>query len=80
MLSWELGKIFIFKNYCFRYYFRYYVDAAHSAETKAYSIESLNKFVNHELHNGFHGHEGKYYPGVVGEMGCSWVCKYKWFC
>lgn len=53
--------------------FSYYVDAANKTETKSYSVESLNQFISDELRNGFHGHEGKYYPGVVGEMGCTWV-------
>lgn len=51
----------------------YYVDAANRTDTKTYSVESLNQFISDELRNGFHGHEGRFYPGVVGEMGCTWV-------
>jgi len=32
----------------------------------------LHNFIADELRHGFHGNEGKYYPGVVGEMGCTW--------
>ena len=48
------------------------MDAAQKESTKKYSVESLHNFMYDELRNGFHGLEGKLYPGVVGEMGCSW--------
>jgi phosphotriesterase-related protein len=51
----------------------YYVDCSHKLETKTYSIESMSNYMADELRNGFHGFEGKFFPGVVGEMGCSWV-------
>ena len=31
----------------------------------------MQTFMSDELLNGFHGFEGKYYPGIVGEMGVT---------
>ena len=51
----------------------YYVDKAHAEQTKKLTIEYLANFMAEEMRNGFDGYEGEYFPGVVGEMGCSWV-------
>jgi len=50
----------------------YYVDAAQTNDTKTSSVEIMNQFIQDELRNGFIEAPGELFPGLVGEMGCSW--------
>merc|ERR1711990_378306 len=50
----------------------YYVHAAQTDATKASTVEVMNQFIQNELKNGFTECPGELYPGLVGEMGCSW--------
>ncbi|KAL2761452.1 phosphotriesterase-related protein isoform 1 [Daubentonia madagascariensis] len=48
----------------------FYVDATHSAETRAMSVEQLTDVLIHEILRGADGTSIK--CGVIGEIGCSW--------
>ncbi|XP_039187680.1 phosphotriesterase-related protein isoform X2 [Crotalus tigris] len=48
----------------------FYVDATHSSETKAMSVEQLTEVIVNEVLNGADGSNIK--CGVIGEIGCSW--------
>ena len=50
----------------------YYVDVAQTDSTKSSTVEDMNNFIQDELRNGFVEAPGELYPGLVGEMGCSW--------
>ncbi|XP_062839863.1 phosphotriesterase-related protein isoform X3 [Anolis carolinensis] len=48
----------------------FYVDATHSPETRAMSVEQLTDVIINEVLNGADGTDIK--CGVIGEIGCSW--------
>lgn len=48
----------------------FYVDATHSAETRAMSVEQLTDVLTNEILHGADGTNIK--CGVIGEIGCSW--------
>ncbi|XP_058428291.1 phosphotriesterase-related protein isoform X2 [Marmota monax] len=48
----------------------FYVDATHSAETRAMSVEQLTDVLINEILHGADGTSIK--CGVIGEIGCSW--------
>ncbi|XP_042328374.1 phosphotriesterase-related protein isoform X2 [Sceloporus undulatus] len=48
----------------------FYVDATHSPETRAMSVEQLTEVIINEVINGADGTNIK--CGVIGEIGCSW--------
>ncbi|KAF6132346.1 phosphotriesterase related [Phyllostomus discolor] len=48
----------------------FYVDATHSSETKAMSVEQLTDVLINEILHGADGTSIK--CGVIGEIGCSW--------
>uniref|UniRef100_A0A8C5XDJ5 N-acetyltaurine hydrolase n=1 Tax=Microcebus murinus TaxID=30608 RepID=A0A8C5XDJ5_MICMU len=48
----------------------FYVDATHSSETRAMSVEQLTDVLIHEVLHGADGTSIK--CGVIGEIGCSW--------
>lgn len=48
----------------------FYVDATHSAETQAMSVEQLTEIIVNEVLHGADGTNIK--CGVIGEIGCSW--------
>ncbi|XP_006872670.1 PREDICTED: phosphotriesterase-related protein isoform X2 [Chrysochloris asiatica] len=48
----------------------FYVDATHSSETRAMSIEQLTDVLINEIQHGADGTNIK--CGVIGEIGCSW--------
>ncbi|KAM6214696.1 N-acetyltaurine hydrolase [Rhynchocyon petersi] len=48
----------------------FYVDATHSSETRAMSIEQLTDVLIHEILHGADGTNIK--CGIIGEIGCSW--------
>ncbi|XP_008565948.1 PREDICTED: phosphotriesterase-related protein isoform X2 [Galeopterus variegatus] len=48
----------------------FYVDATHSSETRAMSVEQLTDVLIHEILHGADGTGIK--CGVIGEIGCSW--------
>jgi len=49
----------------------YYVNSMQKEQTRKFTVEIMQTFMSDELLNGFHGFEGKYYPGIVGEMGVT---------
>ncbi|XP_072010329.1 N-acetyltaurine hydrolase isoform X1 [Engystomops pustulosus] len=48
----------------------FYVDATHSAETRAMSVEQLTEVLVNEVLQGADGTDIK--CGIIGEIGCSW--------
>ncbi|XP_038611725.1 phosphotriesterase-related protein [Tachyglossus aculeatus] len=48
----------------------FYVDATHSPETRAMSVEQLTRVLTEEILHGADGTDIK--CGVIGEIGCSW--------
>ena len=50
----------------------YYVDKAQSDATRNETVEHMAKFMASELRNGFVETPGLHYPGLIGEMGCTW--------